>query len=54
MRSLIDWGQDLNLDIMTMVLRHPVLASIGGNTGKVNSFAPIDIANLSGGAFTGE
>lgn len=39
----------LNLDLVSWVLQHPELASIGGNMGEVNSFAGVDLSNLTGG-----
>lgn len=38
-----------NLDLITWVIKHPVLLSIGGNLGEVNTFAGVDIANITGG-----
>ncbi|KAI0973767.1 Chloroperoxidase [Xylaria arbuscula] len=43
--SLIDY----DLDLASWAIKHPVLLSIGGNQGEVNTFAGIDIANLTGG-----
>ncbi|KAH8805188.1 oxidase [Xylogone sp. PMI_703] len=40
---------DLNLDTIAMVLKYPELGSIGGNTGTVNSFAGVDLGNVTGG-----
>ncbi|KAK7183559.1 hypothetical protein DPSP01_008439 [Paraphaeosphaeria sporulosa] len=39
----------LNLDIVSWVMKHPELGSIGGNTGKVNSFSGFDMQNITGG-----
>ncbi|KAH9863940.1 hypothetical protein J1614_009873 [Plenodomus biglobosus] len=39
----------LNLDIVRWVSQHPELGSIGGNTGKVNTFTGIDLSNVTGG-----
>lgn len=39
-------------DILTMVLEHPEFASIGGNTGKTDSFTGIDPQNITGGVYT--
>lgn len=36
---------EVNLDIVRCVVRHPKLASIGGNTGSVNSFVGLDLLN---------
>jgi len=41
----------LSLDSTAMLLEHPEFASIGGNTGTVNSFTGIDPSNLTGGVF---
>lgn len=40
---------NLNVDIVSWVLKYPVLASVGGNTGTVNSFTGIDVSDISGG-----
>lgn len=46
----VDYGLvQLNLDLVEWFLRYPQLASIGGNTGTVNSFTPLDLSDLSGG-----
>ena len=37
-----------------MALAHPQFLSIGGNTGKVNTFLGIDPANLTGGVYTAD
>ena len=36
-------------DLKNLVLQHPELAAFGGNTGTVNSFTGLDIANLTVG-----
>ncbi|PYH53343.1 peroxidase family protein [Aspergillus niger CBS 101883] len=41
----------LNLDIIDWLSKYPELGSIGGNTGTVNSFAGVDLGNLTGGVF---
>ncbi|KAL4931458.1 peroxidase family protein [Aspergillus undulatus] len=47
-----DWGVlNLNADVLNWALKYPSLASIGGNTGTVNSFAGIDLSNLTDGIF---
>ncbi|KAI8628118.1 Chloroperoxidase [Xylariaceae sp. FL1651] len=49
-RIAVDYGfVDYNLDLVDWVLQHPILLSIGGNQGKVNTFAGVDIADLTGG-----
>lgn len=35
----------LNTDIVSWTLRQPVLGSIGGNTGSINSFAGVDLSD---------
>jgi hypothetical protein len=39
----------LNLDLVQWIARYPVLASIGGNTGTVNSFTALNISDVTGG-----
>lgn len=39
----------LNLDIVNWATKHPQLANIGGNLGEVNSFAGVDLTNITGG-----
>ena len=41
---------DLNIDLVQWLEKHPRLASSGGNLGQVNSFAGIDLGDLTGGA----
>lgn len=43
----------LNLDVVAFVLKYPMFASIGGNTGKVNSFTGVDLSNPVGGLLNG-
>ena len=43
----------LSLDTNAMALSHPQFFSVGGNTGKVNTFTGIDPGNLTGGVYTG-
>lgn len=40
-----------NVDLVSALLAHIEFASIGGNTGTVNSFAGLDPANLTGGVY---
>lgn len=43
-RISADYGLlGLNLDLVAWVAQHPRLVSVGGNLGKVNSFAGVDI-----------
>ncbi|KAK7705981.1 hypothetical protein SLS57_009898 [Botryosphaeria dothidea] len=49
-RKPIEYGLiPLNLDTVGWILKHPVLGSIGGNTGTVNSFSGLDLHNITGG-----
>ncbi|GFF49969.1 aromatic peroxygenase [Aspergillus udagawae] len=49
-KSPLDYGLvQLNLDLADWILKHPELASIGGNTGTVNSFAGVNVADVTGG-----
>lgn len=41
----------LSVDIDVMALEHPQFLSIGGNTGKVNTFTGVDPADLTGGVY---
>ncbi|KAK5112245.1 hypothetical protein LTR62_004406 [Meristemomyces frigidus] len=45
---------DLNVDILAWTAQHPEFASVGGNTGSVNSFSPLDLENLTGGILNSE
>ena len=49
-RTPVDYGLvSLNIDLVTWFAKYPDLASIGGNTGTVNSFTPLDISDITGG-----
>ncbi|KAK5625313.1 hypothetical protein RRF57_001029 [Xylaria bambusicola] len=49
-RLAVDYDlNSYNLDLVAWVTKHPILLSIGGNLGEVNSFAGIDIGNITGG-----
>ncbi|PGH00424.1 hypothetical protein GX51_05832 [Blastomyces parvus] len=49
-RTPVDFGLiQFNLDIIDWVLKYPELASIGGNMGKVDTFAGLDLGNLTQG-----
>lgn len=37
-------------DILALIKAYPQAAAVGGNTGRVNSFVPVDMAKLTGGA----
>jgi hypothetical protein len=41
-----------SLDLNTAALTYPQFLSIGGNTGKTNTFTPVDVLNLTGGVFS--
>ncbi|KAI0864483.1 hypothetical protein F4860DRAFT_501179 [Xylaria cubensis] len=41
----------LTEDALAMLLQHPEFLSVGGNTGKVNSFVGVDPANLTEGVY---
>lgn len=41
----------LNADLLQLLARQPDLASVGGNTGSVNSFTGIDVDNMTGGVY---
>ncbi|KIW23701.1 uncharacterized protein PV07_11880 [Cladophialophora immunda] len=54
-KAPVDYGLvQLNLDLVDWFIKYPQLASIGGNTGTVNSFTGLDISNLSGGILNAE
>ncbi|KAL0936074.1 oxidase [Colletotrichum truncatum] len=49
-RTPVDYGLvQLNLDLVAWITKYPKLASIGGNMGKVDSYAGVDLSNLTGG-----
>ncbi|GIK00968.1 hypothetical protein Aspvir_004998 [Aspergillus viridinutans] len=49
-KTPLDYGLvQLNLDLVDWILKYPELASIGGNTGTVNSFAGVNFADVTGG-----
>ncbi|KAF2853377.1 Cloroperoxidase [Plenodomus tracheiphilus IPT5] len=49
-RTKFEYGLvPLNLDTVGWILKHPELGSIGGNTGKVNTFTGVDLSNITGG-----
>lgn len=39
------------VDVVNAALLHPKFLNIGGNTGTTNSFAGVDVANLTGGLY---
>ncbi|CAE6534056.1 unnamed protein product [Rhizoctonia solani] len=51
-RRPVDYSLPLfDVDLVDAILKYPELLSIGGNTGKVNSFAGVDIGNITGGVY---
>ncbi|KAF2100903.1 Cloroperoxidase [Rhizodiscina lignyota] len=52
-RNLVDYYTIPYLaeDAVTMALEHPEFLSIGGNTGKTNSFVGVDLEDLTSGVF---
>jgi hypothetical protein len=49
-RTAVDYSLvSLNLDLVDWIMQYPVLASIGGNLGKVNSFAGLNMGDITGG-----
>ncbi|KAL1869626.1 hypothetical protein Daus18300_005481 [Diaporthe australafricana] len=49
-RTPVDYGLvSLNLDLVAWVLAHPELGSVGGNMGEVDTFAGVDLADVTGG-----
>ncbi|CCF36009.1 oxidase [Colletotrichum higginsianum] len=49
-RTPVDYGLvQLNLDLVALITKYPQMGSIGGNMGKVNSFAGVDLSDLTGG-----
>ncbi|KAJ5506006.1 Chloroperoxidase [Penicillium expansum] len=49
-KTPVDYGLiSLNVDIIGFISRYPELGSIGGNMGKVDSFAGVDLGDVTGG-----
>ncbi len=49
-RAPVDYGLvALNLDLINWITKYPVLASAGGNLGRVNTFTGVDLEDVSGG-----
>ncbi|MCJ1429149.1 hypothetical protein MMC29_007062 [Sticta canariensis] len=44
----------VDMDLSNLFEQHPELVAFGGNTGTVNSFAGLNIADLTGGAYNAE
>lgn len=44
--------EDILVGVSQQVLAYPNTSQVGGNTGKVNSFAGINVGDLTGGAGT--
>ncbi|OCL08805.1 putative oxidase [Glonium stellatum] len=52
-RTPVEYGLvPLNLDLIDWITKYPELASIGGNTGTVNSFTGVDLGNFTNGLIT--
>lgn len=46
----MDYGLvQLNLDLVEWFMKYPILASIGGNLGKADNFAGLDLKDITGG-----
>ncbi|KKK16525.1 hypothetical protein ARAM_003076 [Aspergillus rambellii] len=51
-RTPSDWDiVNFNADLIPWLVKYPELASIGGNTGTVNSFTGVDLSDITGGVF---
>ncbi|KAK6863781.1 oxidase [Apiospora arundinis] len=49
-RIAADYGLvQTNLDLVDWIVQHPVLASVGGNLGRVNSYAGVNVEDVTGG-----
>ncbi|KAJ9249975.1 hypothetical protein DTO195F2_8345 [Paecilomyces variotii] len=49
-KTPLDYGLvQLNVDLLDFLLQYPELASIGGNTGTVNSFTGVNLGDITGG-----
>ncbi|ESZ98765.1 hypothetical protein SBOR_0871 [Sclerotinia borealis F-4128] len=54
-RIPVDYGLvSLNVDLLTWIGKNPILGSIGGNTGQVNTFTGVDLSNITGGVLNAE
>ncbi|KAF9026033.1 Cloroperoxidase [Hymenopellis radicata] len=42
---------NFNLDLIELLLEYPKYIAVGGNTGTVNSFTPVNLGDLTGGGF---
>ncbi|KAJ6141516.1 hypothetical protein N7470_009906 [Penicillium chermesinum] len=52
-KTPVDYGLvQLNLDTLDFIAKYPELASVGGNMGEVNSFAGLDLGNITGGVYS--
>lgn len=43
-----------NTDLLAAAVQYPEFLSVGGNTGKTNSFTGVDINQLTNGAFNAQ
>ncbi|KAF8699333.1 Peroxidase, family 2, partial [Rhizoctonia solani] len=51
-KRAIDYSIPLySVDLLYAGLKHPEFLSIGGNTGKVNSFAGVNVGDITGGVY---
>ncbi|KAJ4002762.1 hypothetical protein NW752_009414 [Fusarium irregulare] len=49
-RRSVDYGfASAIADVVKLITAYPELSSIGGNAGKVNTYASVDISNITGG-----
>jgi hypothetical protein len=40
-----------NIDLLAAAAEYPEFLSVGGNTGKTNTFTPVDLSDLTGGVY---
>jgi len=54
-RTPSDYGLlNLNVDLLDWISKYPELASIGGNTGTIDSFTGLNIENITSGVLNAE
>jgi hypothetical protein len=52
-RAPVDYGLlPLQMDLVNLLMQYPVLGSVGGNLGAVNTFAGLDLGDVTGGAIS--
>lgn len=44
----------LDTDAVKILVQHPELATVGGNTGQPNTFTGLNVGNITGGVFSAE